>query len=126
MTLKEKQIIFCRNVTKLIDFAFSLTGYALTIGECQRTPEQQLLYFEGYTIQKIGSNLHFIKSSRKTKTLQSKHLEKLAIDLNLFIDGVYQTEKEPFKKLAEFWKSLHPSNVSGYDWNYDFNHFQMS
>jgi hypothetical protein len=124
MTLREKQSTFILNVARLIVNAFE-NGIELTFGEALRTPEQQLLYFEGFTIQKIGSNLHFVKTDRKTKTLKSKHLEKLAIDLNIFIDGVWKTDKESYRPIAEYWKSLHPSNDCGYFWNWDFNHFEM-
>jgi hypothetical protein len=44
MTLREKQSEFCRNVSRLIRWAFE-NGMELTFGEALRTPEQQLLYF---------------------------------------------------------------------------------
>lgn len=40
--------------------------------------------------------------------VNSLHLICLAIDLKLFIDGVYQTESEAYRALGEKWKSLHP------------------
>ena len=125
MTLREKQSLFLNNVSKLITWAFE-NGYQLTIGEGLRTSEQQLLYFEGYSIQKIGSGLHFVQTARKTKTMDSKHLNKLAIDLNLFIDGIYQSDSKAYKPLAEYWKSLNPANDAGYFWGWDGNHFQMN
>lgn len=124
MTLREKQSLFLRNASKLITWAFD-NGFELTIGEGLRTSEQQLLYFEGYSIEKLGSGLHFVKTSRKTKTLKSKHLEKLAIDLNLFIGGVYQTDSNAYKPIAEYWKSLNENNDAGYFWGWDGNHFEM-
>lgn len=124
MSLREKQSVFIQNVIELIGWAFD-NGFELTIGEALRTPEQQLLYFEGYSIKKIGSELRLVKTSRKTKTMASSHLNKLAIDLNLFIDGVYQTENAAYKPLAEYWKSLNENNVAGYDWGWDCQHFQM-
>ena len=125
MSLREKQSIFSLNIAKLIIWAYE-HGYEITLGEALRTPEQQLLYFEGYSIKKIGSSLHFAKDQRKTKTMASKHLKKLAIDINLFIGGEYRSDKESFQPLAEYWKNLHPDNVSGTDWGWDFNHFQMN
>lgn len=38
----------------------------------------------------------------------SVHKQRLAIDLNLFKGGVYQTSTEAHKPLGEYWKSLHP------------------
>ena len=56
----------------------------------------------------------------------SKHLSKLAIDLNLFKDGELLTKKEDFKLISEYWKSLNERNNCGYFWGWDFGHFQTS
>lgn len=108
MTLREKQSLFAVNAAKLILWVHE-HGHDVTLGEALRTPEQQAIYL------KTG----------KSKTANSKHLQKLAIDLNLFIGGVYRTDKEAYKPMAEYWKSLHPDNVAGYDWGWDANHFEM-
>ena len=125
MTLREKQSEFIRNMARMIIWAFD-NGIELTSGELLRTNDQQLLYFEGYTLFKAGADLHLGKAPRKSKTLASKHLDKLAVDLNVFIDGQYKTDKESYRKLGEYWKGLHPDNVWGGDWEFnDANHFQM-
>ena len=124
MTLRESQSIFILNMAKTIIFAYE-NGMELTAGEMLRTNDQQLLYFEGYELIKIGSDLKLKKAAPKSKTMFSSHLNKLAVDLNLFIDGQYKTDKESFKKISLYWKSLHPKNVCGYDWGWDFNHFEM-
>lgn len=108
MTLREKQSTFIKNVAKLIIWAFE-QGYELTAGELFRTEEQQQLYLK----------------SGKSKAQRSRHQDRLAIDLNLFIDGVYKTDKESYKPLAEYWKSLNQDNVAGYDFGWDANHFEM-
>lgn len=36
----------------------------------------------------------------------SLHVDKLAIDLHLFIDGVYQTETAAYEPLGVFWESI--------------------
>ena len=127
MSLRNKQSIFALNVAKLIIYAYE-NGYELTLGEVLRTISQQYLYFMGYKLMKIGSSLKLAKTSRKSKTMFSKHLKKLAIDLNVFVDGrlLGKNDKELYKPLAEYWKSLHPKNTCGYYWNWDFGHFQMS
>lgn len=108
MTLLEKQKIFLLNVSKLIQWAFA-NGYELIGGELWRTEEQQKIYLE----------------KGLSKVLRSKHQDRLAIDLCLFINGIYQTEKESYKPLATYWKSLDPCNIAGYDWGWDANHFEM-
>lgn len=108
MTLREKQSIFLNNFAKLIIWAFA-NGYEVTAGELHRTDEQHAFNLKKGT----------------TKASRSKHQDRLAGDLNLFIKGVYQTTREPYKPLAVYWKSLHPNNVAGYDWGWDANHFEM-
>ena len=108
MTLREKQSIFLKNVAKLILWAFE-HGYELTGGELHRPDEMQEIYFQ----------------QGKTETKNGRHQKRLAIDLNLFIDGKYQRNREAYAPLAEYWKSLHPDNVAGYDWGWDANHFEM-
>jgi hypothetical protein len=112
MTLREKQSIFIFNVALLIIWTNKREDgkkFRLTGGELWRTDEQQAIYLK----------------EGKTKLKRSRHQDRLAIDLNLFIDGKYQIDKEAYKPLAEYWKSLNPDNIAGYDWNWDANHFEM-
>lgn len=124
MTLREKQSTFLFNVAKLIFWAFD-NGYELTGGELLRTKDQQYLYFEGYKLDRIGGVLKLFKINSLSKTMNSKHLDKLAIDLNLFVDGEYKSDAESHRPLGEYWKSLNPDNVWGGDWGWDGNHYEM-
>jgi hypothetical protein len=108
MKLSEQQRIFSLNLAKLIQWIYD-EGMECTMGEVLRTPEQQAIYLK----------------SGASKTANSMHLQKLAADINLFVTGVYVTDKEHYKPLASYWKSLHPDNVAGYDWGWDANHFEM-
>ena len=127
MSLRKNQSIFALNISKLIIYAYE-SGYEITLGEAYRTKSQQYLYFEGYNIIKLGSDLKLAKTDPKSKTMFSKHLKKLALDINVFKDGrlLDKNDKELFKPLAEYWKSLNPNNTCGYYWGWDYNHFQMS
>jgi hypothetical protein len=108
--MRKKQSIFALNVSKLIQFAFS-KGYEITLGEALRTPEQQAIYL------KTG----------KSKTENSKHLNRLAIDLMLFKDDVFLTKTEDYTFLGDYWKELNTENVWGGDFSFgDGNHFQMT
>lgn len=106
--MRQKQAIFIRNLAKLILWAFD-QGYELTIGEAYRTQEQQDIYL------KTG----------KTKVKHSKHQDRLAVDLNLFINGEFIITRDPYEPLVKYWKSMHPDNIAGYDWGWDANHFEM-
>lgn len=108
MTLGEKQRLFTRNIGKLIAFAYE-AGYELTFGEAHRTPEQAALN------AKKGSGI-----------ARSLHIERLAVDLNLFKDGQFLSASEDHAPLGEYWKSLHPLNRWGGDFKRkDGNHYSM-
>jgi len=107
-SIRERQSVFVLNIALLIQHTYSI-GYELTFGEALRTPEQQAIY---------------IKNGR-SKTINSKHLTRLAIDLNLFKDGVYLTATEDYRLLGDYWKNLNQENVWGGDFG-DGNHFQMT
>ena len=88
MTLGQKQRVFVKLVSRLIDYAYT-QGYELSFGEAYRTPEQAALN------SKSGKGIS-----------NSLHTKRLAIDLNLFIDGEYQTYSLAHEPLGVFWESL--------------------
>ena len=109
MTLLEKQQIFSINVAKLILQSKEIFNIDISLGEAYRTIEQQRIYF----------------NSGKSKTLKSRHMQRLAIDLHIFKEGKWLTNKEDYKPLALIWKNLHTDNDCGYFWDWDLNHFEM-
>lgn len=127
MRLREKQSIFALNVAKLIAFAYK-NGYEITLGEAYRTKSMQLLYFMGYKLMVFCGSLKLVKTKHLSKTMKSKHLIRLAIDINLFKDGrlLGKEDKELFEPLATYWKILNKNNTCGYFWGWDLGHFQMS
>jgi hypothetical protein len=88
MTTRQKQSIFVKLVAQLITKAYEM-GYELTFGEALRSPEQAALN------AKSGAGI-----------TNSLHIQKLAIDLNLFKDGVFLSSSEAHKPLGEYWESL--------------------
>lgn len=116
--MRQRQMRFLKNVAHLINYIFD-SGYQCTAGEMFRTEYQQKEYLRtGYT-----------------KTLDSQHLKRLAVDLNIF-DNEVLLFKEPLRKdkdmqiakmIADYWEGLHPDNVAGFyfkNFN-DFGHFEM-
>ena len=57
----------------------------------------------------------------------SAHLHRLAIDLNLFVDGEFITGDHPvWHELGAFWLTLHPMARWGGDFSFkDYNHFSF-
>ena len=80
MTLGQKQREFTKNVGLLIAWAYA-NGFELTLGDASR--------IDG--------------SGHKDNSF---HYKRLAIDLNLFIDGEYQKSTEAHAPLGEYWESI--------------------
>src|SRR5471032_1737149 len=106
MTLSQKQQQFTRMVGKLIAWA-DAHDFALTLGEVYRTPEQAKL-----------------NASTGAGISNSLHTQRLAVDFNLFIGGVYQTDSKAFLPLGEYWESLGGS-WGGRFKKPDGNHFSL-
>lgn len=107
MTLSEKQQLFTRLIAQLILWAGE-KGYRLTFGEAYRTPEQAALN------AKKGSGIS-----------NSLHTKRLAVDLNLFINGQYQTDSAAYLPLGEYWESLGGSWGGRFKSRPDGNHFSF-
>ena len=89
MTLRQKQSQFVKMLADLIDFATDY-GYELTLGDAYRDPR-----------------LHGIVGERKGYGHpKSCHKLRLAIDLNLFKDGVFLSSTESHKPMGVYWESL--------------------
>lgn len=107
MTLSEKQQLFTCLIAQLILWADE-KGYRLTFGEAYRTPEQAALN------AKKGSGIS-----------NSLHTKRLAVDLNLFINGQYQTDSAAYLPLGEYWESLGGSWGGRFKSRPDGNHFSL-
>jgi len=107
MSLGLEQEAFTRDLAKLLIRAFEL-GYNVRMGEAFRTPEQQAIY---------------VKTGR-SKTKNSMHLKKTAVDLHFTRGGklLYPAE------LGQYWCSLDPKNQAGMFWKSfkDDPHFQRT
>lgn len=95
MKLRSKQSEFAHMVSLLIHFAY-LRGYEITLGDAW-----------AHDRHKKGSF----------------HYKRLAIDINLFLNGHYLKNTKAHKELGEYWESLHPRNRWGGRWE-DGNHYE--
>lgn len=102
----DQQWAFLKDYAKLIEFADE-QGYKLTAGELYRTMYQQKKY--------VRDGLSW--------TYNSYHLKRKAGDLNLFVNGKYQTSKSSYAILGRYWESLDPKNRWGGRFN-DAPHFE--
>jgi hypothetical protein len=90
--LLQKQWTLARDIQKLIAYGNSL-GYEFSYGQALRTPEEAKR-----------------NAAKGSGIANSLHLSSLAVDLNLFIDGVYQPSTDAHKLLGEYWESLSTPN----------------
>lgn len=88
MTLRNNQTAFTWMLAEFLLWCRD-NGYEITLGEVYRTEEQQVIHM------KAG----------RSKTMKSKHRERLAADLNLFINGQLATV-EQYRPLGEKWEQL--------------------
>lgn len=109
MILSKKQQKFSVLVAKLILWA-NEKGYGVTFGEAYRSPAQAA-----------------INAANGTGIANSLHIKRLAVDLNLFIDGEYQSDSAAYTSLGDYWKTLDPECAWGGDFRKpDGNHFSLS
>jgi hypothetical protein len=108
-TLGEKQRRFVRLVGKLIEYAYA-QGYELSFGDAFRSLAQ------------ASAN-----ANSGAGISNSLHTQRLAIDLNLFIDGIYQATSKAHEPLGVYWESLGPDCTWGGRFSKpDGNHYSIS
>ena len=96
--LRKAQSHFARMVARLINYADN-RGYEVTLGDAWA--------------KKGSGRLHSPKSC---------HYKRLAVDLNLFKDGVYLQHTIDHQELGEYWESI--GGTWGGRWN-DGNHYSF-
>jgi hypothetical protein len=90
MTLREQRCLFTLLTARLIFWAFE-QGYQIAYGEVKRSAEQA----KANAADGVGIS-------------NSLHLLGLAVDFDLYVDGVYQTRSEAHAAIGAHWKCLHP------------------
>ena len=121
MKLSVKRQIFTSMMAELIWRANQIHGYAVASNEVKRTQTQAQ--------ENAASGAGIARSV---------HLSGLAVDLLLYIDGIYQRKTEVYRKMGELWKAIgeqhnkaHPDQTVTACWGGDFevkkdgNHFSL-
>jgi len=110
LKLSDHQAAFLLDVCQLIGYC-KYHEIKVTGGELFRTEYQQKEYLR----------------TGKSKTMNSMHLKRLAIDLNFFIDGVLTYDKNKLENIGRHWQGLSEYNEAGMFWKFkDTNHFQRN
>lgn len=91
----------------------------------QRIPGAQVTFGETHRPTWVATEY----ARRGLGIATSLHTQRLAVDLMLFKDGVYQTNSEAYRPLANLWKAVAPpfgvQPAAGIDFN-DGNHFSCA
>lgn len=111
MSLVAEQAQFLLDMGKLVQYATE-QGWTVTGGELYRTVEQQQIHF------KAG----------RSKTMNSIHLKRCAVDLNFFKGGQLVWDKAQLAPIGAYWESLHPKNRWGGNFKslIDVPHFERN
>ena len=103
--LRDKQQKIVSMLADLIKFAES-RGYQLTLGDAYR---------DARVHGEVG-----VKASYSSAN--SVHKQRLAIDLNLFKDGVYLSSTEDYEELGKYWENIGGTWGGRFE---DGNHFSL-
>lgn len=110
MALSDEQWAFLQDVADLIRFAH-IAGFKLTGGHLWREADEQAR----------------LVADGKSQTMQSRHLQRLAIDFNVFKDGKLTYDKAAVQPLGDYWEGLNEKNHWGGNWKFlDVPHFERS
>lgn len=96
--MSKQQEQFASMVGQLLTFVDTLPGYAVTLGDAYRSPEVTYGHPRSY------------------------HRKRLAIDLNLFIDGEWQKTTKAHEPLGLYWESIGGTWGGRFD---DGNHYSL-
>lgn len=107
LTLGQKQELFATLVPRLLDHIHSL-GYQTRLGDLFRDPR---------VFGAVGETKGYGHA-------KSAHKNKLALDVNLFLDGVFLQDSESHAVFGAYWESLHPLCRWGGRFN-DGNHYSL-
>lgn len=102
-----KQQQFARMLGDLLTWA-PVHGFDVTVGEVERSAS------EAQANAEAGSGV-----------VHSLHIIRLAVDLHLYIDGIYQTDSKAYLALGQYWEALGGS-WGGRFARPDGNHFSLS
>ncbi len=110
MSLGNTQREFSRDIVYLKLHMLAM-GYEFTEGDAYRDPR-----------------VHGVWGKKTSySSADSLHKLRLAVDINLFLNGRYLTETKDHKEFGDYWKALHANNVWGGDFKRkDGNHYERN
>lgn len=114
MKLGEAQELFAECLGKLLIEMYT-KGYKVRMGDVWGRETDFNLIEDKVTKE---------KKKVRTHKIGSQHFKKLAVDINLFKNGIPLTKTEEHKIFGEYWESLNPLCRGGYRYG-DGNHYEV-
>lgn len=115
----EKQFQFSRMVGLLFMW-MAEKDYKWSMGRCWESTDKLQCPHCG----REHSQQELLVYNKRSKTMASKHLDRLAIDINLFTEEGKIAPVEDYLPIAEKWESL--GGKAGYRWKFvDAGHFEL-
>lgn len=109
-------------------------GCACVLGEAKRSDEQAEINAIGEQGRAEVASLirakypglaeKIVNNGKAFGIRNSAHGNKLAIDLDLFINGIYRGDNDAHKQFGDWWKLQHPLARWGGDFK-DGNHYSL-
>ena len=97
----EKQFQFSRFLGQLFMW-MSEQGINWVVGDCYRNTEKLACPHCG----REHSYQEMLVYNKRSKTMKSKHADRLAIDITIFIDGQPQWKGEAYRAMGEHWEKI--------------------
>lgn len=97
----EKQFQFARFLGQLFQW-MAEKNYTWVVGDCWRNTDKLACAHCG----REHSYQELLVYNKRSKTLKSKHADRLAIDITIFKDGHPQWSGEAYREVGEKWESL--------------------
>jgi len=101
---RESQQEFARCIAHLILYINSIPGYECRLDQAFRSPEQAAIY-----------------AAEKKGIANSLHSDHLAMDLNLYINEVYQPTTEAWLSIGQWWEKYGKEQGFPLCWGGRFN-----
>lgn len=115
----ERQFQFSRMVG-LLFYWMAEHGYRWSLGDAWRPTDKLPCPHCGWE----HSYQDILVYNKRSKTLNSKHLDRLAIDINLFTEEGRLAQAADYLPIAEKWESL--GGTAGYRFKFvDPGHFEL-
>ncbi len=136
MTLLEARIAFTECLGELLEYACKERGYELIIDEVKRSQMAATWNATHCRVEVAGKRCEKLKNDpvhehhafKPIGIAKSVHIQSLAADAYIIVDGAISNDRDEYAVLGEYWKGLHELARWGGDFKGfpDLGHFSFT